>query len=459
MSSNYHPFPQNSLIFEGRVFDALFLYRFIKRLVTPFEETDAYKLGIIDKDGNNLIPSKDLKTTEEKNAYTHFDILIFNLKKLIEKLPFGKHKLASYAAAMFLLKEDVPENEDILADAFAEFLDAVELDAGLMATLQEFIAHENSAFRRYFHRRVIEDAPVNNVGGGGIAGTGHDGEDPAVPPKAAKKYKKKNKDDQEDINESLVDKFFKMQKELMTLRHKFDWTERSVAEFPYDEYGKALNDTVMQYAREFGADIKYLKLKPSHGQNTSAWYNIQSKIIQVDVPAPDWDGWRSREEHYAVVGSVMHEFIHSLQGLTVGKLADYKHASVGGTGLNGARYMLQSIEQGPFIIGTILRFYPSITPNRFSQYIKMLMDGGTTKYWGDDEVSPMTVWVTVDQIMKDFSFAKSDPVVQTVCMITDYAHHAIVVADDPGLRRRMRGWLQELDKNYKLFHAYAKTLQ
>ena len=35
----------------GRVIDALIAYRLLKLLVTPFERTKAYQLGIIDKKG------------------------------------------------------------------------------------------------------------------------------------------------------------------------------------------------------------------------------------------------------------------------------------------------------------------------------------------------------------------------------------------------------------------------
>ena len=36
----------------GRAIDLFVTYRFIKLLVTPFEKTEAFKLGIIDADGN-----------------------------------------------------------------------------------------------------------------------------------------------------------------------------------------------------------------------------------------------------------------------------------------------------------------------------------------------------------------------------------------------------------------------
>ena len=38
----------------GRAIDLFVTYRFIKLLTTPFEKTEAYKLGIIDKDGATL---------------------------------------------------------------------------------------------------------------------------------------------------------------------------------------------------------------------------------------------------------------------------------------------------------------------------------------------------------------------------------------------------------------------
>ena len=49
--------------------DAFIAYKFIKILAVPFEKTDAFKMGIIDKDGKILKKRKDLKG-EEKKAYT-----------------------------------------------------------------------------------------------------------------------------------------------------------------------------------------------------------------------------------------------------------------------------------------------------------------------------------------------------------------------------------------------------
>ena len=96
----------NQLLIEGKWWDLLYAYQFLRRLVMPFDKTDAFKLGIIDKNGINLIPRKDFTTDEQKNAYTYFDVMIFNLKKLLGKIPGGKTQLASFVASLLLLREE-----------------------------------------------------------------------------------------------------------------------------------------------------------------------------------------------------------------------------------------------------------------------------------------------------------------------------------------------------------------
>lgn len=77
-------------------------YQFLKRLTTPFSETEAFKFGLIDDSGKKL---KSPNTPNEHAAWGYFDRLVFNLKKLISVVPFGKTKLASYAAALFMIRE------------------------------------------------------------------------------------------------------------------------------------------------------------------------------------------------------------------------------------------------------------------------------------------------------------------------------------------------------------------
>lgn len=87
--------------------DLYYTYKFIRLLVTPWKDTDAYKLGIIDDKGKILIRPSQFTTTEQKDAYTFFNRLVFNIKRLLEKVPGGSSKIASYAAALYLLKEEL----------------------------------------------------------------------------------------------------------------------------------------------------------------------------------------------------------------------------------------------------------------------------------------------------------------------------------------------------------------
>ena len=104
----------------GRAIDLFVTYRFIKLLVTPFDKTPAFKLGIIDKDGNRLkeksvargmVPTQ-LNTIEEKSAYTILHKLVFNIKKIFAKVPGLRTKVGTYAAALFLLKDTFKESVD-----------------------------------------------------------------------------------------------------------------------------------------------------------------------------------------------------------------------------------------------------------------------------------------------------------------------------------------------------------
>ena len=101
----------------SRTGDLFYAYRFIKLLVTPWEKTEAYKLGILDDNGKMLKKARELKTDDEKSAYTVFHRLVFNIKRLLNKLPFGRTKLASWATALFLIKEETGMSEEQILKA------------------------------------------------------------------------------------------------------------------------------------------------------------------------------------------------------------------------------------------------------------------------------------------------------------------------------------------------------
>lgn len=88
--------------------DLVYTIRFLKLLVTPFEKTEAFKAGIIGEDGKR---NKEFNTnsTDDREAYrshyTPFHRLVFNLKRLMAKVPGGQSVVARYGAALALIKE------------------------------------------------------------------------------------------------------------------------------------------------------------------------------------------------------------------------------------------------------------------------------------------------------------------------------------------------------------------
>jgi len=143
----------------GKITDLILVYQFLKRLTTPFNKTEAFKLGIIDKDGKVLKKSKELETSAEKNAYGYYDRMVFNLKKVLEKVPGGKSQFASYAAALFLIKESNTSKD------YTE----QELMEGLYEAMSDI---EDLKEQKEF-KHLFEDAPANSTGSA-VAGTGDD---------------------------------------------------------------------------------------------------------------------------------------------------------------------------------------------------------------------------------------------------------------------------------------------
>ena len=97
----------------SRVIDALVAYRVLKILVTPFNKTKAFDLGIIDEKGKVLIKSKNIETAEQRNAYTLLIRFVFNLKKLLAKVGIRGPIGSSAAAALAFFKEQHGENLEV----------------------------------------------------------------------------------------------------------------------------------------------------------------------------------------------------------------------------------------------------------------------------------------------------------------------------------------------------------
>ena len=122
----------------SRAIDLIITYRVIKLLVTPFEKFKAFELGIIDKDGKNLIKMKQVKGSDRKH-YTMLHRFVFNLKRILRKVGLGS-RLGGFAVALALLiKEDktMIQHKDLLESAVITYLKEENLYDMLLNEVRE----------------------------------------------------------------------------------------------------------------------------------------------------------------------------------------------------------------------------------------------------------------------------------------------------------------------------------
>jgi hypothetical protein len=103
--------------FFSRAADTVYAFRFLKLLTTPWKETNAFKLGLIDGRGNKL---RTPTTDAEKSVYTYFNRLVFNVKRIMGMVSFGSSRIASYAAALYLIKEHTQLSEEAILKVLSE---------------------------------------------------------------------------------------------------------------------------------------------------------------------------------------------------------------------------------------------------------------------------------------------------------------------------------------------------
>lgn len=149
----------------GRLVDSLITYRILKMLVTPFDKTDAFQLGIIDAKGKILKSESELHSVEEREAYSLLHRLVFRLKRIIEKVPVENKHFLSIAAAYALIRENYETKEP------------VDLEMQYLNKLKEPLLEEVAAVKQFSQKRMTfaqfrEDAPANSTTG--IAGIGTD---------------------------------------------------------------------------------------------------------------------------------------------------------------------------------------------------------------------------------------------------------------------------------------------
>lgn len=161
--------------------DSVIAYRILKMLVMPFENTDAYKLGIIDKDGNELKKQRQLKTKEEKESYTILHRLVFRVKKILNKIPMASKQFSSLAVALALIRENYEKNKEPI-ELERMFLEGLQQEQD--TSLVESYLMQNKKTFRHFLEDVAMGAPANSAAAApGVAGLERDAPNVPVPAK------------------------------------------------------------------------------------------------------------------------------------------------------------------------------------------------------------------------------------------------------------------------------------
>ena len=142
----------------SRAVDLLITYRIVKLLVTPFEKQEAFKFGIIDKDGNVLKKFKQLKREKERKAYTILHRFVFNLKRILKRVGLGS-RLGSFAVALgLLIKEDknYVEHKSLIESAVISYLKDTKQYDDLLNEQGEVISTNEEPVGNYFGVDVYE---------------------------------------------------------------------------------------------------------------------------------------------------------------------------------------------------------------------------------------------------------------------------------------------------------------
>lgn len=138
--------------------DFFYSLRFLRLLTMPWVKTAAYKEGVIDDDGNKL---KKPETADEKKAYTSFHKLVFNIRRLLGKLPLGKSTIARYGAALYLIKEHADISDKKLAGMLSEMIGDTVEDDYLAESTDWFLTEDLNKIREGTYV-LTKDLPLRN---------------------------------------------------------------------------------------------------------------------------------------------------------------------------------------------------------------------------------------------------------------------------------------------------------
>ena len=175
----------------SNLIDTVIIFRILKKLTTPWEKTAAFKTGLIDNKGKILVKKAD-RTPEQNKAYTLLDRLVFNLKRMLSKVPGGGGTLGSYIAALALIKEYVEKesNTDTARVLIEKFEDHGYAPKGIskhdLSTPEGFM----DAFEEEFMREMNSGAAIGGRFDGAQSNTSANASGMAAPNSPTKKNRK-----------------------------------------------------------------------------------------------------------------------------------------------------------------------------------------------------------------------------------------------------------------------------
>ena len=161
--------------------DNLIAYRILSMLVKPFNETEAFKLGIIDEHGKVLIKPSKFTSSSQRNAFTYLHRLVFNIKKMINKLPGGQNKLKNIVAALYLIKEAYNQKQTSINEDDLNRVVSL-LDEGLILVEEELTVSEFISLNEEGEGGPAPAAPAN------VTGSKVSTDIPVIKPKKNRKF-------------------------------------------------------------------------------------------------------------------------------------------------------------------------------------------------------------------------------------------------------------------------------
>mgnify|MGYP003399151774 FL=1 len=141
----------------SQIVDNLISLRVLHLLLTKIEKSDAYRLGLIDKNGKQI---KKPKTEEERDSWTNLTKIIFKLKGIIAKNLQGEKDLRSIANSMHIAKECQHYDADSLD---IESLFEQTIDYVTEADIEKLQSMMSDKYSKSFKDFISEDAPANNA--------------------------------------------------------------------------------------------------------------------------------------------------------------------------------------------------------------------------------------------------------------------------------------------------------